>query len=91
MKNQNSDLRCSAGHAAAVLTLALTPLLASCAGVGKPSHETTRRTYNIDADNCVKRHTIQPKVRSNIAGNVGQPPSGGVDTKGYLRCMTLLG
>lgn len=91
MKIPNLSSRGSFGRSAALATLALTPLLASCASIGKRPHEATRHTYNIDAHNCVKQNTLQPKVRGNIAGNVGQPPSGGVDTQGYLRCMTLLG
>jgi hypothetical protein len=78
-------------RASACLGLALAALLAACAGNPKNSHEATEAAYHRDAQACQARNLIQPKPRSNVAGNLSEEISAGVNTPGYLKCMDQLG
>lgn len=78
------------GRASATFALALAALLAGCAG-SRPSHQATTTEYYKDAQLCRAQNPIQPKPRSNLAGNLSSEIVAGVDTEGYLRCMARLG
>lgn len=78
------------GRAPAPLALALAVLLAGCAG-SPSAHQATTTEYYKDAQLCRAQNPIQPKPRSNLAGNLSSEIVAGVDTDGYLRCMARLG